>query len=110
MSLNFAHLLDCRVSCPWGNAVATFDLTSFILVGNNDMHMSLNFVLIQPLTMELAALEDLKLYLITFVWHNILCLNLGLDPAVSSLESLAFEHCKIFMQSLPTGLLVVKSK
>ena len=39
---------------------AVFDRIRFILAGNEDIHMSLNFRQIQPLTTELAALECLK--------------------------------------------------
>ena len=70
--------------------------------------MSLNFDLIPPLTVELAALEYLKkkflqvflsiliqIFLIFTDKHNIVCLNLGLI-IVSSSELPAFEHSNIW--------------
>ena len=81
--------------------------------------MSLNFDLIPPLTIELAALEGLKISFPQVFGHfiladkqnchNILCLSLGLI-AVSSSELPAFEQCKTRWlsgeRSLPIGLLV----
>ena len=70
--------------------------------------MSLNFDLIPPLTVELAALECLEkkflqvflslliqIFLILADKHNILCLNLDLIT-VSSSELPAFEHSNIW--------------
>ena len=73
--------------------------------------VSLNFDLIPPLTMELAALNGVKIRCLHFFlailihiflmladkqnWHNILCLNSGLIAVISS-KLPAFEHCKIW--------------
>ena len=139
------------VSCPRASGIITidfngrkccchsstfiFDLIFFILIGNKDMHKSLDefefrsdpttdYGVSCPLVSENIVSPGFSSILIQIflifaynqTWHNILCLNLGLFT-VSSSELPAFEHSKIWClrtlcwlsgeQSLPIGLLVV---